>query len=304
MDISSQQSTERKRRYKELLNDLKKQNDIDHNFSVDDLVKLQRNIEINNEIHEENATAMKESHNNNAEILMDAHVLKGFHEVISKMFVESSGFNDAAYAHALNSFINRSEKSDWDILANIAMEVNKAVYTKSSMLGAADIEPRERLTKERQKRRPKTSTQEKRPEVIGKLKRKDRGAEKINIILKQVNDLYKANNCRPIPFYKLIIDPENFMNTVENAFQISFLARDGNIAIERGEDSYPQIRVANSDEVKSKMETTQAICSLNVELCEKMKSFYGIEESMLVVPEDEDSSDESEHSENDDINVQ
>uniref|UniRef100_A0A1A9Z5J5 Non-structural maintenance of chromosomes element 4 n=1 Tax=Glossina pallidipes TaxID=7398 RepID=A0A1A9Z5J5_GLOPL len=303
MDISSQQSTERKQRYKELLNDLKKQNDIDHNFSVNDLVKLQRNIEINNEIHEENATAIKESHNNNAEILMDAHILKGFHEVISKALVESSEFNDAAYAHAINSFINRGEKSDWDVLANIAMEVNKAVYTKSSMLGAADIEPRERLTKERQKRRPKALTQEKRPDVIGKLKRKDRGAEKINIILKQVNDLYKANNCQPIPFYKLIIDPENFMNTVENAFQISFLVRDGNIAIERGDDSYPQIRVANSDEVKNKTETTQAICSLNMELCEKMKNFYGIEEPMLVVPEDEDLSGESEHSENDDVNV-
>ncbi|KAL9912674.1 uncharacterized protein ACN427_002253 isoform 1-T1 [Glossina fuscipes fuscipes] len=80
--------------------------------------------------------------------------------------------------------------------------------------------------KEGHKHRPKASTQEKRPEVIGKLKRKHRGAEKINIILKQVNDLYKANNFQLIHFYKLIIDLENFMNAVENAFQLSFLARD------------------------------------------------------------------------------
>lgn len=136
------------------------------------------------------------------------------------------------------------------------------------MLGAIDVEPKERVVREKQQRRRTVLTQEKRPETIQQLKRDDRGAEKVNIILKQVNDLFRQHNREPIPYYKLIIDPGNFMNTVENAFQIAFLARDGNIAIETGNDGYPQVRMAPKDEIERHPDTSQAICSLNMGLCQ------------------------------------
>lgn len=134
------------------------------------------------------------------------------------------------------------------------------------MVGAIDVEPKERVVRERQQRRRTVLAAEKRPETVKQLKRDDRGAEKVNIILKQVSDIFRANNRQPIPYYKLIVDPNCFMNTVENAFQMAFLARDGNIVIERGEDGYPCVRIATKDELDMHPDTSQSICSLNMDL--------------------------------------
>uniref|UniRef100_A0A1A9WIK5 Non-structural maintenance of chromosomes element 4 n=1 Tax=Glossina brevipalpis TaxID=37001 RepID=A0A1A9WIK5_9MUSC len=283
MDVSPQESIERRQRYKRIL-DYLKEHDIE-NMSANDLEQLNRNIEDNDKIHRECAAAMEETHTNNAETLMDAHVLKKFHEVVSGILVTNTGFNEKEYANALMSLINQDRQPDWNFLAVTAINVSRTVQTKTSMLGAADVEPRERVLKLRQKYDKKEVAGEQRPKNVSKSKRKGRGTEKVNLVLKQLNSLFKASNWQPIPFYKLIIDPNNFMNTVENAFQISFLAQDGNIAIERGEDLYPQVRIAQPKEIESKTDTTQAICSLNMSFCEDMIRFYEIKEAMLQLPE-------------------
>lgn len=166
-----------------------------------------------------------------------------------------------------SALISHDDTEKWEDLTKFAINCSKSVATKSSMLGAIDVEPKERVIKERQQRRRTVLSQEKRPETIKQLKRDDRGAEKVNILLKQLSDIFQANNRQPIPFYKLVIDPNDFMNTVENSFQLAFLARDGNIAIECGSDGHPQVRLASKDEIDVQQDTSQSICSLNMELC-------------------------------------
>uniref|UniRef100_A0A1A9ZLK6 Non-structural maintenance of chromosomes element 4 n=1 Tax=Glossina pallidipes TaxID=7398 RepID=A0A1A9ZLK6_GLOPL len=283
MDISSEKSCERKQRYNSILDYLKKCDK--RNISATDLEELNQNIKQNDEIHEEGAAAMEMMRNNNAERLIDAHVLKKFHEVVSNVLLVNSEFNETAYANALKSLVNQGGKPDWNVLGEIATNVSRSLQTKTSMLGAADVEPKERALKGRQKRCQKKLAREQRPENVAKLNKEDCGAQKVNIVLKQLNSFFKANNYQPIPFYKLIIDPDNFMNTVENAFQMSFLARDGNIAIERGEDLYPQVRIARKKEVESITDTTQAICSLSMAFCEDMIRLYEIKKPMLRLPD-------------------
>lgn len=104
------------------------------------------------------------------------------------------------------------------------------------------------------------------PEKINKLQRSDKGFKKVNIIHTQVSNYFKNTQKNSIPFYKLVIDPHNFMNTVENAFQLSFLARDGIIAIEKGCDNLPVVRVAQPGERKGS-EPGQSLCKLTVQIC-------------------------------------
>ncbi|KAL9880026.1 non-structural maintenance of chromosomes element 4 homolog A-like isoform X1 [Glossina fuscipes] len=297
MDISLQKSSERKQRYNGILDYLKKCDK--KNMSASDLEELNQNIKNNDEIHKEGAAAMEEIRNNNAESLMDAHVLKKFHEVVSNVLLVNSEFNETVIPSFISkkSLINQGRNSDWNVLGEIATNVSRSLQIKTSMLGAADVEPKERALKGRQKRCQKRLAREQRPENVGKLQQKERCAQKVNILLRQLNSLFKANNYEPIPFYKLIIDPNNFMNTVENAFQMSFLVRDGNIAIERGEDLYPQVRIARMSEMESITDTTQAICSLSIEFCEDMIRLYGIKEPMIHLPNsfDDDESLESDH---------
>ena len=136
-----------------------------------------------------------------------------------------------------------------------------------TMLGAVEIQPTERVIKERQIRKKSQLAIEKRPETIGEMKRQDKGAAKVNIIHEQVAQIFKNNNRRAIPYYQLIIDPNDFMQTVQNAFQMAFLARDNIIVIETGEDNYPHVRLARSEERNCAKDTSQSICTLNMQLC-------------------------------------
>lgn len=284
------QSTDRKQRYKMLIdknNEL--QNRIGQQLPSVTCVAVCDIVQTCDAIHNEGR--MCEKLENPSEVVMDAQIIKSAHESVSKLLLANSEFNDISYQNAITALVSQNDADNWQVITEIVISVAKCAFTKSSMLGAIDVEPKERIVKERQQRRRAVLAAEKRPETIKQLKRDDRGHEKINIILKQVSDLFLTNNREPIPYFKLIIDPDNFMNTVENAFQMAFLARDGNIAIERGSDGYPQVRLATPDEIDSHQDTSQSICSLDMNKCQNMIEFYNITGPLLNVPADLDDAD-------------
>lgn len=73
-------------------------------FSVDDLKELRANIVSNDSIHQEAIEAINELLKNNTEIVLDAQVLRILHEAISKIFKYNTEFNDRAYSDALVGF--------------------------------------------------------------------------------------------------------------------------------------------------------------------------------------------------------
>ncbi|XP_061396956.1 EP300-interacting inhibitor of differentiation 3 [Musca vetustissima] len=287
MDQSTSQSTDRKQRYKLIIDELQHINKcIGTREESETCSALRSIIERNDNIHKEGSIGDKLE--NTSEVVLDAQILKSTHESISKLLQASSEFNDGMYQNAISALVSNNDSENWQDITRLALACSKSVATKSSMLGAADIEPKERVIRERQQRRRTVLTQEKKPETIKQLKRDDRGAEKVNILLKQLDDIFRANQRQPVPFYKLIIDPHDFMNTVENAFQLAFLARDGNIAIECGADGLPYVRLASKDEIDAHPDTSQSICSLNMDLVKRMMDIYDIKEPMLNIPTDLD----------------
>lgn len=80
----------------------------------------------------------------------------------------------------------------------------------------------------------------------------------------------EQNNNDPLPYYKLIVDPENFMRTVQNAFKVSFLLRDGAIVIEEDEFGYPTVRPTGDLDKNETYEdrSHQMVSNLTTELCE------------------------------------
>lgn len=90
----------------------------------------------------------------------------------------------------------------------------------------------------------------------------------MNLVLKQITQLYKHTE-KAIPYYQLIVDPDNFMNTVDNAFQVSFLFRDGTVCFELDEYDLPAVRPVNNNEKVQQSDTTyQCISSLTPSFCE------------------------------------
>lgn len=50
------------------------------------------------------------------------------------------------------------------------------------------------------------------------------------------------NNKKPYPLFKLVIDPQNFMRTINNAMKVSHLVRDACLVIDEDELGYPTVR--------------------------------------------------------------
>lgn len=110
--------------------------------------------------------------------------------------------------------------------------------------------------------------EEKRPKQSDKLERKGEGSAAVNHVMKQIKTIYRGSNNQPIPYYKLICNPHDFMETVQNAMIVSFLLKENLISLATGEDGLPQITV-NTGQVESSLEdSNQSICGLDVELCE------------------------------------
>lgn len=64
--------------------------------------------------------------------------------------------------------------------------------------------------------------------------------------------LLKDNDNEPIPYYKLICDPDSFQNTIDNLFQLSFLFRDGFICLDQGSDGLPTVSLTTDLQKKDK----------------------------------------------------
>lgn len=289
-ELNVTQALDRKQRLKDLIDTNREiQTRITEQGVEETLHQILKVVQISDVIHGEGNVADRAEHT--SEVMRDAQLMKMNHELMSKVFQQSSlmgAFSEQIYQNAIRQNVATQGEDNWKPITEIACAIARMARAKSTMLGAYRVEVRERILKERQPRKKNEKAEEKRPENVDKLQRKDKGANKLNIVCNQLRQMLNSNGGRSIPYYKLIIDPKNFMNTVENAFQIAFLARDNLIAIETGDDNYPHVRLAHSDEVKAVKETTQAICTLNLEKCREMILFYDIKEPMLTIENNED----------------
>ncbi|XP_034128626.1 uncharacterized protein LOC117584005 isoform X2 [Drosophila guanche] len=132
--------------------------------------------------------------------------------------------------------------------------------------------------------------EEKRPKRSDKLLRKEEGSASVSNTLKQIRQIYRSGNDQPIPYFKLICHPTNFMDSVQNSLNVSFLVQENMVHIEPGNDNLPQIRcAANPRTLSTNGSSAQAICTIDVDFCQKMVKHYNIQEPMLKRLEKHDS---------------
>lgn len=101
--------------------------------------------------------------------------------------------------------------------------------------------------------------------------------------------MFKDNGNQAIPFYEVVIDPHNFMNTVDNCFQIAFLFRDGHLFLDMDDEGLPLVLPVTKKDKDSNQyqQTQQLICTVNPRLCSEMIKKYGITEPLLEINRDE-----------------
>lgn len=101
--------------------------------------------------------------------------------------------------------------------------------------------------------------------------------------------MFKNNGNQPIPFYRAVIDPDSFMNSVDNCFQMAFLFRDGHLFLDLDDEGLPLIcPVSKGDRDSGQYkQIQQLICTVNPQLCTEMIEKYGIQEPLLQINRDE-----------------
>ncbi|XP_017042916.1 non-structural maintenance of chromosome element 4 [Drosophila ficusphila] len=217
---------------------------------------------------------------NSTELVLDTELLRRNHEVVGKAIQYNTNFTDRMVITAINDLVFKEQEEDWDAVCSLALQFGRPLFTNDSMLPFIDVTPKEVIPKQRAQRKQKSQVEEKRPKKSDKLERKDEGAASVSHMLKQIRQIYREGGNEPIPYFKLICNPNNFMDTVQNALQLSFLAKEKYIAIENGDDGLPLVNVVNSKSSEDN-EPAQAICSIDVSFCEKMVKHYNLREPML-----------------------
>ncbi|XP_033171679.1 uncharacterized protein LOC117148417 [Drosophila mauritiana] len=249
---------------------------IENNTFGQSIAAIEEIIQTANDInkgHEDRRT-------NSTELVLDTELLRRNYEVVGKAIQHNTNFTDRMVATAINDLVFKEHEEDWDALCSLAIQFGRPLFTNDSMLPFIDVTPKVVVQKQRAPRKTKSQVDEKRPEKSDQLERKDEGAASVTHMLKQIRQIYREGNQEPIPYFKLICNPNNFMDTVQNALQLSFLVKENYISIENGEDGLPLVRVVNSKSVEGKA-PAQAICSIDVSFCEKMVQHYNLHEPML-----------------------
>lgn len=245
-----------------------------------------------------NSTLAEEDQNGKAEyatvLHIDAQVMKMAHDILGQVVNSSrcSQFIDEDLIGAvLSSFDTEQGIENWEKITREAAAVFMMSKHTQSLYGTFEHEPVvvQKEVKQRAQRQRTDFGEAKKPSTVDKLQRREKIAQKLNLIFNQILKIYEQRR-NPIPYYELIIDPENFMNTVDNAFQISFLIRDGRVALLNDANSEPIIRPTTqkeNEQAQRMNETTQAILGLNPKKWRELIERFQVDEPMLVLDRDE-----------------
>lgn len=121
------------------------------------------------------------------------------------------------------------------------------------------------------------------PENVDKLEKSEKGTQVLQYVMEAIVKACRERR-QPIPYYELILDPDDYMTTVDNAFQVAFLARDGVLTVKPNEDNILCVSVVDEREkiaTKKMTNTFQAVATVDVGEWIQMAKLYKGREPML-----------------------
>lgn len=278
----------RKKRLKELLNiggQIRNTKEVEDNLLT--VAKITNIIEETDSINRHGD--FKERATNTTEIVMDAEVIQMGHELIGEVMqnTDNAEFSDDEWINAIIGLVYKDDNESWCQLSKLICRIPKIAKCSSCLLGGFDLlDVSQNPEHERQRRSRNNKNDELKPLNVSQIDKRDGNTQSVSLIYRKILKLFVDNNRIPLPYYKLIIEPNNFMKTVDNAFKVAFLARDKFVAIEMNDDNVPYIKpLTKQNSPDSANETTQTISSLNLKIYRDMIEKYQIKESMLSLQE-------------------
>ncbi|KIJ19025.1 hypothetical protein PAXINDRAFT_166918 [Paxillus involutus ATCC 200175] len=169
---------------------------------------------------------------------------------------------------------------DWDKIGRKALAKSRRVPVTGFMLGPLSIEQKKRAPIKRQKQ-DKVQEEQRRPQEIKEedIKRSDNETT-LNVL--KIKDILETTG--PINVFKFIVNPNDFAQSVENLFYLSFLVRDGECAFEVGEDGEPIIMRCEQptmDERAAGVHARQIVMEFDMATWKRAIEIWDITESQI-----------------------
>lgn len=199
---------------------------------------------------------------------------------------ESAVFNEAEFAKSILNLVtdNESEEVVWSKLDEYWPSIFNTVYHAPSLYGTYDLVEKEKPSEEpKPKQAIKRATQSANlvPEEIQKFEVDD--DKSLRIFYTKIIKCYKQNSSNPIPFYKLICDPNSFPESVNNAFLCSFLINNNLLKIFK-QDEVTMVEPFDSDSPftakKGGDNQIHAVMSLDYNLWQTIIANFNVNTSM------------------------
>ncbi|ORX38058.1 Nse4 C-terminal-domain-containing protein [Kockovaella imperatae] len=168
---------------------------------------------------------------------------------------------------------------DWEKIGWMAAGLSRRVTGLEVLYGPLKVPRRAPVQRQR---REKVVEPETRPQEISTQTRSANGEQAADTVglVKQVQAVLEKSDPhgQGVNFFKLVIDPDDFGQSVENCFYLSFLIKEGKAGIDVMDDGEVMIYSKNGadPDIDGDITTHQAVIELDMDTWEEAKSLFDI----------------------------
>ncbi|KAI8910936.1 Nse4 C-terminal-domain-containing protein [Gorgonomyces haynaldii] len=217
------------------------------------------------------------------EATLDSQLLLLSAEISNKKIQKMGmgGFSFEEYIDRLKQLSRSDTGLDWTLLAEKTQKHCRMAPKPSFMYGPLEIQLKERTVRQQRRLVKDMSKLQKPEEMTVQDVKKDENETSNNVMM-----IHKRlTQVEPISIFKFVVNPHSFSQTVENVFYLSFLVRDGRVAIEESDEG--ELIVSTSeppteeDMQESDCSKLQNILILDYETWNDMIQAFDIKESII-----------------------
>ncbi|CAG5037126.1 unnamed protein product [Parnassius apollo] len=211
---------------------------------------------------------------------LDSRVLRATSDLALRCSEAVSGNVNTYDKHELATHI-RENPEFWELV------FPREVPVVSSLFGTfAPTPPEQRARKPRKRVEKQQTAALKAPKTVDKLEQTEEGSEMVSRVYRFIS---KACRNGPLSYFRLVLDPDSFARTVENIYYVSFLVRDGMVAIDVDEErGLPFIKPVPSSqrEERNAAGENQFIVSIDMARWKELVTAFKIHSPMMVLKRD------------------
>ncbi|KAF9263266.1 hypothetical protein L218DRAFT_959284 [Marasmius fiardii PR-910] len=169
---------------------------------------------------------------------------------------------------------------EWDKIGRKALAKSRRVPIVGFMLGPLSVEQKKRAAIKRAKLE-KNKADERQPQELKEedISRSENETTKnVTIIAKRLEEAGEVN------FFRFVVNPNDFAQSVENMFYLSFLIRDGKVALETNEEGEMMIFMCSQpsqEDFENGLRKRQLVLELNMETWRSAIEAFNLKEPMI-----------------------